>query len=208
MVKEEKTEKAVVRYDRARLKANAGVGMRGVDPLDIRPPQILLLQGLSDFGQFIDGGGKQAKAGQFFHTGKMEIYDSFECYFLFAAKSKYTDKRKPQEGEKDQYKAIGVLASDFSLFGETFRSSMLFTLGGLFTATKHQERPMYSFLVKMETKELSNKEGTWFIPVCRILKEETDASRLMLLEDQAKALDLRTEEIVDEEIDRSSEEPH
>lgn len=208
MVKEEKSEKAVVRYDKNRLKANAGIGMRGVDPADIRPPQILLLQGLSDFSQFVDGAGKQAKVGQFFHTGKMEIYDSFECYFLFAAKSRYTDKRKPEKGERDQYKAIGVLANDFSLFGQTFRSSMLFTLGGLFTATKHQERPMYSFLVKMETKKLTNDDGSWFVTVCRILKEETDASRLMLLEDQAKALDLRTEEIKEIETEGSSEVPH
>jgi len=44
MAKEEKTRKAVVKYDDARLERNVNVGMRGVDPMDIRPPQILLLQ--------------------------------------------------------------------------------------------------------------------------------------------------------------------
>ena len=205
MAKEEKTRKAVVKYDDARLERNVNVGMRGVDPMDIRPPQILLLQKPSDLTQFIDGKGRQAKVGQFFHTAKMEIYDSFECYFLFAAKSKYINKHKPQEGEKDQYKAIGVLASDFSLFGETFRSSALFTLSRLFSAVKAQKRPMYSFLVKIETKMLSGKKGDWFVPVLRILKEEADAGKLVLLEDQAKALDMRTEELSDEEISEASE---
>jgi len=49
------------------------------------------------------------------------------------------------------------------------------------------------------------KKVDWFVPVFRILKEEADAGKLVLLEDQAKALDMRTEELSDEEISEASE---
>ena len=200
MVKEEKEEKALVRYDKARLEENVKVGMRSIDSMDIRPPQMLLLQALSDFSQCIDKSGLQAEVGQFFHTGKMEIYDSFECYFLFVTKTQYVDRRKPEEGKKDQYNVIGVLADDLTLFAETFRSSALYALSRLFTSVISQKRPMYSFLVKMETKKLSSDKGEWFVPVLRILKEEADPEKLMLLEGKAKALDMRSEELTDQEI--------
>ena len=203
MKKEEK--KTLVSYSKARLEQNVDVGMRGVDPMDIRPPQILLLQKSSDLSQFIDGKGRQAKVGQFFHTGKNQIYDSFECYFLFAAKSKYVSKQKPQEGEKDQYKSIGVMADDLTLFAQVFRSTALYTLSRLFSSVKTQRRPMYSFLVKIETKELSGELGTWFVPVLRILGKEADVNKLLILEEQAKALDLRTEEMSSDDFGNVSE---
>ena len=193
MGKAEAEEKAVVKYDKSRLEANVRLGMRGVDSMDILPPQILLTQKLSDFSQFVDKDGVQAKVGQYFHTGKSEIYDSFECHFLFAAKGTYISKQKPEEGKKFQYKVLGVLADDLSLFAQVFRSSALFALSKLFTAVISQKRPMFSFLCRMETKELSGDKGDWFVPVLRLKGEVEDPAKLVFLEEQAKAVDLRSE---------------
>ena len=203
--------KDLVVYGKARLEANVKVGMTKVDPMDIRPPTILLTQKSSDMSQFVDFSGKQAKVGQFFHTGKSKIYNTFKCYFLFAAKSKYIDRRKPDEGEKDQYRALGVLAEDLSLFAMVFRSSSLFTLSPLFGAAASMRRPMFSFLCEIETKKLSGEKGDWFIPVLRIKGPVNDPQKLMMLEEQAKAFDIKADEIskqdlsdLDKEIDKEN----
>lgn len=206
MVKKKKEEKAVIVYGKDRLEANVKVGMSKVDPMDIRPPTILLAQKSSDLSQFIDFSGKQVKIGQFFHAGRAVIYSTFRCYFLFAAKSKYTDRRKPEEGEKDQYKALGVLAEDLSLFAMTFRSSALYTLSPVFSAVASMKRPMYSFLCEIETKQLSGEKGEWFIPVLRIKEPEKDPGKLVLLEEQAKAFDLRADELKEEDFEEADRE--
>ena len=44
-----KLEKQVEIYNKKFLQDVSSLGMRGVDPLDIRPPQILLIQASSNF---------------------------------------------------------------------------------------------------------------------------------------------------------------
>ena len=205
-IEKKKEEKSLVTYDKARLEANAKVGMSKVDPMDIRPPTILLIQKSSDMSQFVDFSGKQADIGQFFHTGRSVIYNTFKCYFLFAAKSKYVDKRKPEEGEKAQYRALGVLADDLSLFAMVFRSSSLYTLSPLFSSVASMNRPMFSFLCEIETKKLSGDKGDWFIPVLRIKGPENDPQKLMILEEKSKAFDTRADDLAEQDFDEADKE--
>jgi hypothetical protein len=195
--------KGIIKYGEKELKKDFMVGLAQVPMEDIRPPQILLIQKSSDLEDFVDKEGNQPKVGQFFHTGKMEIMDSFECFFLYAAKSKYVSKVKPEEGEKDQFKAVGVLAGDLSTFGYIFRSSALFALSPLYTAVVSQQRPMFSMKVKIETKELSNDKGSWFIPVVRLTGEEEDFEKLQTLCSMAKKYDKTVVDIMpeDEEVE-------
>ncbi len=186
----------IQKYGEAELTQDSMIGMSKVDMADIRPPQILLIQKSSDEEAFRDPKGTKPSVGQFFHTGKMEIMDSFECYFLFAAKGKYVNKIKPEEGEKDQYRVIGVMWDDLSTFGMVFRSSSLFCLSPLFTAALSQKRPMFSIRVKIETKSLENDKGKWWVPVCRVLEPEEDFGKLKVLSDLAKRYDRKAEEIV------------
>jgi len=193
---EEKTDKKELAiYDSEYLNNNKGIGMSKVDPLDIRPPEIRLIQKSSAIDDFMDKNGKKPKIGQFFHTGKLEILDNFEAYILFAGKGIYTDKRKPEEGNKPQYKAIGALASDFSLFGLTLRSSALYTLSPLFTTTVSLKRPMFSIKIRFEVKELAGEKGTWYIPVCRILGAEESKDKLSILSQNAINIDKNTTNI-------------
>jgi hypothetical protein len=205
MAKVKEESKAVVEYGKDRLAQNAGIGMKGVDPMDIRPPQILLAQKSSNLADLVDRNGKTAEIGDFYHTGRFEILKSFDCYFLFAAKSKYVNRRKPEEGEKDQYKALGCLADDYSLFGMTFRSSALFTLSKLFSTAMSSKRPMYSILCHIEVKMLSGEKGDWYIPVLRVAKLEDDPEKLIFLEDLSKGLDSHAPEVTDEDIDNIDE---
>ena len=195
------TEKntGIVKYGETELKKDFMVGLSKIPMTDIRPPQILLIQKSSDLEDFIDNKGNKPELGQFFHTGRNEIMDSFECFFLFAAKGKYVSKIKPEEGEKPQYKSIGVMADDLSTFGMIFRSSALYALSSVFTAAISQRRPMFSLRVKVETKELQNDKGKWWIPVVHITENEPDYEKLSVLSKIAKRYDSTAEEIMPEE---------
>ena len=199
--KNEATKTSLVKFDEEALRKDAKVGISNVDPLDIRPPTILLMQKSSTLTDFIDIDGKNPKTGDYFHNGKSAILQAFECYFLWASKSKYISKIKPEEGEKDQYRAIGVMADDSTPFGMTFRSSALYAMSGLFTATISKSRPMYSFRIKVETKKLQNEKGEWFVPVLRVIPEEADYARLQKLSELAKQLETKSEILINDEIE-------
>jgi hypothetical protein len=201
MPKEETKSAALVKYDDKHLAEAAGLGMSKVDPADIRPPQILLTQKMSDLDSMTDIKGDQPKIGQYFHTGKLEIYNDFEAYVLFAAKGTWQDKNHPEKGIMPKYSMIGAQAEDCAMFGMNFKSSALYTLSPLFTMAKTQKRPMFSIKVKFETKELTGDKGVWKIPVLRIIGPETDPEKLAILEDMAKSLDMRAEAVVAENED-------
>ena len=199
------SKKEIVKVDEARLAENQQVGMRGVDSADIMPAQILLKQKSSDAELYVDQEGNEAKIGQFFHTGKLKVIDSFECYFLFAAKSDYLDKRKPDEGRKPQYKALGLMAADMTPFAMTFKSSALYALGKLFGAVVGFKRPMYSIKCLVETKKLSGDKGDWWIPVVRVAGPVNDPELLAELEKTALVFDEKADVITDEEQDQAEE---
>ena len=191
-----KKDTSMVKYKEEYLASQAKLGMSKVDPKDIRPPQIRLIQKSSTLGDFMDAEGNPAKVGQFFHTGRLQILKTFEAYLLFAAKGKYTNRLKPELGILLQYTAIGAMADDLSMFGMTFRSSALFTLSPLFTSVISQKRPMYSIKVRFETKELTGEKGSWFIPVLRVLEAETDEVTLDILEKQALMFEQKASDMV------------
>lgn len=188
----------IAKYDDTYLRNLAGMGMRNVPKDDIRPPQILLAQKMSDFDNMVTLSGEKPNVGQYFNTGTLKILDDFECYFVYAAKSKYIDKNKIEEDKKDQYKAVGVM-DDGSVFGMTFRSSGLYALSTLFSMTASQMRPLFSIRVKMEQKELSNDKGKWFIPVCRVVGMENDVAKLTELEQVAQRFDSKSDIIFKED---------
>lgn len=195
LTKLENTEKSLSITD---LGEYTKVGMSKVDPNDIRPPQIILVQKSSDLSLLEDKDGNIPKVGQFYHTGKKIINDSFVCHILFAAKSKYTNRRQTlPDGSNpvlDQYQIIGVL-KDMSLFGMNFRSTALFALSSLFTAVQSQNLPMFSFNVEIENKSLKGDKGEWFVPVVRVGKVEEDTNLLKNLLEMASRFDSNADKV-------------
>ncbi len=188
-------------FDPARLATDAKIGMSKVDPMDIRPPSVLMCQALSDKELFTNLDGKTAEVGEFFHTGRGEIMESFECYFVFAGKSKAVNKNKPEEGEKPIYRAIGCMADDLTPFAMTFRSSSLYCLSPLFTATVAQKRPMYSLLCKLEKRDVHGEKRTWPVPALRVVGPENDEAKLAVLYDLAMRLDQNADAVAEDDLD-------
>lgn len=199
MTDKKTTGKEIAVVSDQELTEMARVGMTKVDPMDIRAPQILLAQKLSDFGSLMQPDGEVAEIGEFFHTGKMRILKTFECYFLFAAKSTYTDKRHPEKGDLDQYKAIGAMGDDLSIFGMIFRSSSLWALGSLFSVAVSNNKPMFLYRCRVETKTLQNDKGEWLIPVVRVLEEEKDPAKVIVLVNLARGFDDNADIVVQKE---------
>jgi hypothetical protein len=191
--------KALSKMDASWNKERMYMGMRGVDPADIRPPQIIICQKSSDTQSLVDKEGKTPKLGQYFHTGQARIMDSFDCFFLMAQKGTYIDRRKKEQPVLPQYSAIGVMAEDLSIFGIKFRSSALWALSKLFTAVVGLKRPMFSIMVTMGIKELTNDKGTWWIPVIEQWKPIDEGDLLIELEHVAQKFDKPVEKAGTEE---------
>jgi len=191
--------KELSKMDASWTKERMYMGMKGVDPADVRPPQIILVQKSSDLEALVDQQGKHPKIGQFFHTGLGKIMDRFDCFFLMAQKGTYVDRRKEGNPTLDQYTAIGLMADDMSVFGMHFRSSALYALSKLFTAVVGQQRPMFSIMVTMGVKELKGDKGTWLIPVIENWKPIEEGDVLIELEQVAQKFDKPVEKAGTEE---------
>ena len=187
-----------------KLAEYAQIGMRGVDPLDIKPPKIILMQKSSNLSDFVDSDGNNPKVGQFFHTGKLQILDTFECYFLVATKGEWVNRRAGKTESEPQYIAVGVTADELRPFGMNFRSSSLYALSSLFTAAASNKRPMFSIKCKVETKDLSNEKGAWTVPVVRVVELEADPKILNQLKAYAIGFDAKSEAIAREEEEDAS----
>ena len=201
-VEMKEAEKTIAELPKDFLQTVSGVGMRNVDPMDIRPPMCLLVQKISDTSQMIGEGNVKPEPGQFFHTGKNEIYSFVECAIVYAAKSKYVDKNHPEKGQQDQYKAIAVSLDDLKVFGLIFRSSAQYALSPLFSKAASMNRPMFSFVIRIDSKKLVNaKNQEYFVPVVKVDQALSDQLMLQELYKIAKKFDreVKPTEIEDEE---------
>jgi len=198
-------KKDVIVFDPEWAAKNMNVGMGGVDPADIRPPQILLIQKSSEQSDFTNQEGTHPTIGQFFHTGKNTIFDEFDCYFVWASKGKYIDRKKAEKPEREQYQAIGLMGDDLSMFGYRFRSSALYGLSPLFTAVVAQKKPMFCLRCHVEAKSLTGEKGTWYIPTLHVLGPETDEGKLAELHTAALQFDRQVKSVPDEEEESVNE---
>jgi hypothetical protein len=177
------------------LHALSKVGMSHVDPADIRPASVLLVQKLSDMAELVDTEGSQPKVGQFFDTGMRQIHDNFDCYVVFAKKGFYVDRRKPEDGKKPMYTIVGVMKDSMQMFGMLLRSSASYSLNSLFSSAVTQNYPMFVFNIHVESKELKNDQGSWFIPVFRVREKETNGTILGELQNIAGRFDAKADSV-------------
>jgi len=179
------------------LKKLASVGMQKVDPLDVKPPRVILVQNIKDKSELKDKSGKECPEGQFFNDGNNEIFEKLDCYILYASKGTHVNKRHLDWGELPKYDAIGMKIDDGQLFAITFKNTGRNALSKLFTANKVQGYPMFSFKCSLETKLINgaDKSGEplqWWIPVVRVGDIETDEKKLRKASEIAISLDARS----------------
>lgn len=201
------TEKALTVFNDERFEKDARLGMSKVDPMDIRPPSIMLRQKTSEPELFKDGKGKLAEVGEYFHAGRCKVLPSFECYFVFAAKSEKVNKYRAEDGPQEQYAAIGMMADDMTPFSMLFRGTARYALSPLFTATVSLHRPMYAIKVRVESREIHGEQNTWSVPVVKVQGPETDQEKLATLYELAYKLDSNADKVVAESDDDDGTDP-
>jgi len=182
----EAMKKAIATLDS--IKSMAGVGMSQVDPKDIRPPRVLLVQNIKDKTDLKDKSGKECPDGHFFSDGNNEIFDKMPCYFLYAEKGTHINKKHPEYGDLDKYDVIGM-KEDGQLFTITFKNTSRNAMSKLFTATKVNGYPMFAFKCSLEAKLISDDEKSWYVAVVRVGELETDGEILGKAMELAKEFD-------------------
>lgn len=199
MSNDKKESNELVAFGSDQLKAMQNVGIKNIDMKNVEPASMFLMQKSSTLTDFVDIDGMMPSVGQFFYNGSLQIFNEFECNVVYIADSTYVDKRKPELGELPERVMIGVVTGMDLLFGMRFRGSAYRSLNTLIIASKAQQRPIFSFKVKMESKELSNDKGVWYIPVVRILGPEEDEDKLNQLAELAFGFDQKAYKIDEEE---------
>lgn len=196
-----KMKKKDVQVTVSELKGMVMTGMSRVDPFDIKPAEIKLIHPLTKVGQLRDKDNKNPKPGQFFHTGTLQIIDGdtdsgvegvgIACRIVCAAKEVVTTHFDNKEEEKEQYRVIGVMDSNDSLFSFIFSGQGIHSLGKLFTVVYSQEIPMFLFPITIESKYIEARFSFWK-PVLRIgIADLKESERSAKLYDLAKRFDVK-----------------
>lgn len=171
----EKEETGIIPFDDQMLQDFMGYGLKGIDMSEVPPAQLLLMQNSSTRDAFVDNDGNVPEVGQFFFNGNLTIFDEAEVYVISAKKSKYIDKRTGEE--KDERLVVGLIEEQI-LFGMRLRGSAINSLNTLITTTVSRKKPMCVFEIHLESKQLSNDKGTWYVPVFRVGKQIDDMRKI------------------------------
>ena len=110
-----KKETALATYDQMRMRKNFSLGTTGVDPSDVMPSMVKLVQGTTDLDRVKDSEGISAKVGQFFFYGDKSILDSIEGYILNLAKVNDPYNNKDNGQPEKMYRVIGIFSDNFSV---------------------------------------------------------------------------------------------
>lgn len=183
--------KELIPMDSEALKNLYMVGIKNVDMSTVKPSEIFLMQSNSHFNDFMDDQKNTPKVGQFFISGTRSIVDSFECNITNISDSTYINPRKPELGNLTMKIIIGAMAGKETLFGMKFKGTALDQLNPLLTRIVEQKKPAFSFKILMESKLITGKENSWYVPVLRI-EDELDGLRLAKLAEVASKFDQRS----------------
>lgn len=192
---EEKADKALQTLDD--MRKNLSMGMKQVDPNDIRPPRVILVQNIKDKTELKDNSGKECPDGSYFNSGTNEIFEKLDCYFIYAKKGVHVNKLHEDWGELPKYDAIAVNTKG-KMFAITFKNTSRNALSKVFTAVSSQRYPMFAFKCSLETKMISDDGKSWYISVVRVGEIEPDQGRLNRLMKMAQRFD-----ILDVEFDKN-----
>jgi len=184
--KDKEKETAIATYDQERMKKNASLGTSGIDPADVMPSEVKLVQGSTDFSRVVDEEGTQAKVGQFFFRGDKSIHESVKGYALSLAKVNDTFNQREDGSFDKMYRMIGVFEDLKTPFTLNFRRGAITTVKTLLSNVFSQKRGIYTFKIEITTEQRSavkdGKQVNYLLPVITIIEKISDPKMLNLLE--------------------------
>lgn len=156
---EEANESALVAADL--FKADALVGLEEVNKEDLPIPTLRLLQKSSD--EVVLPDGSRAAPGQFFFPALNKAWNNPEVVFIKAKKVEMVSKYQNNQ-MVDRWALLGVIPeldnTPFMLFTPV-TSNM--SAASFVQNVMVSKRPMFSFKVKLESRQIENKKGVFYI---------------------------------------------
>lgn len=183
---EPKKETALATYDQKRMRKNFSLGTTGIDPTDVMPSMVKLVQGTTDLDRVRDNEGNQAKVGQLFYYGDKSIHDTVDGYVLNLAKVNDPYNNRDDGQPEKMYRVIGLFSDLMTPFVMYFRRGAINTVKNLLGNVFANLRGVYTFRIQIKTEQKKGEKGNYMTPVISIVDKENDASILMLLEKEAR----------------------
>ena len=182
----EKKETTLTAYDPIRMRKNFSLGSTGIDPTDIMPSMVKLVQGTTDLDRVKDNEGNQAQVGQFFFYGDKSILDSIDGYILNLAKVDDPYNNKNDGTPEKMYRAIGIFSDLLTPFVMYFRRGAINTVKNLLGNVFANLRGVYTFKIQIKTEQRKGEKGNYMTPVIGIVDKENEPTILEILEKEAR----------------------
>lgn len=173
---------AITAYDKDRFKKNVSLGISGIDPADVMPPMIKLVQGSTDFSRVVDMEGETAKPGEFFFMDDKTIHSSVIGYALILAKIYDPYNLKEDGSYEKMYQLVGVFEDLKTTFTLNFRRSAINTVKNFLANVFSSYRGIYTFKIEITSEQKKGEKGNYLLPVITIKEKLTDSKLLHLLE--------------------------
>lgn len=173
-------------YDQARIAKNASLGTSGIDPADVMPSEVALVQGSSNFARVVAEDGTQAKVGQFFFRGDKSIHETVVGYALSLSKVNDTFNQNEDGSYQKMYRMIGVFEDLKTPFTMNFRRAAIATIKAFLSNVFSQKRGIYTFKIEISYEQrqavIDGKQVNYLVPIVTIKEKLADAKLLAMLE--------------------------
>jgi len=182
----EKKETKLAAYDPIRMRKNFSLGATGIDPTDIMPSMVKLVQGTTDLDRVKDNEGVSAQVGQFFFYGDKSILDAIDGYILNLAKVDDPYNKKNDGTPEKMYRVIGIFSDLLTPFVMYFRRGAINTVKNLLGNVFANLRGVYTFKIQIKTEQRKGEKGNYMTPVIGIVDKENELTILEILEKEAR----------------------
>lgn len=181
------------------------LGMSDIDDSDIRPPSLILVQGIKDKSELKDQNGNECPDGKFFLKGTNEILDKLEAYFIYTHKDIYhIDPEKMRQSDErwqdtKMYRTIAVRKDTMTPFALNFAKSNSWSLSGLFSLAKAKP-PIFVYNTEISKTLVTTKDNFQFWKIVVTVKERaTDPELVNFLLEKAQIFDRMGAAAIDED---------
>ena len=157
-----------------KYKKDIFYGLFDVEPDDILPAPVKLIQGTSDLTKFVSTDGTNAIPGQFYFYSKKLLMDDFVCYFI-------TIFKQPDRFSNNNdltYVGVGVLDDLKTIFQMDFRKAAIPSIKHVISLSFFNQMPIYGIKVKVSSEQRKGKKGSYYIPKITFVKVESDLNKL------------------------------
>jgi hypothetical protein len=158
----------------AKIEDQVFFGLFDIEPDDILPAPVKLIQGSSDLTKYASVDGNRAVPGQFYFYSKKLLLDKFDCYFI-------TIFKQPDRFSKNNdmsYVAVGVMDDLDLVFQMDFKKAAIPSIKHVISLSFFNQMPIYGIKVNVSSDQRKGQKGSYYVPKITFVKVESDLDKL------------------------------